>query len=280
MISIVIPTYNRPDLLVKCLECLLSEKQRISYLEYEVIISDDSSNDETKNLVKDRYPFFRYNAGPRRGPAANRNSGAKVVNGEWIMFIDDDCLPDKNIVLEYSKAIIGNPSQFVFEGCIKTDREPSHFMEESPINLTGGYMWSCNILVSKKVFVELEGFDENFPYPAMEDVDLHQRIKELNFPVIFVKDAFVIHPLFLKTNGIEDAKRAAGSHDYFYAKHPHLLKHENTFDKLKVEYRFWIRRILRNIIKFKGKGLLTVIKIHSLNKKLRAERIKKFTAKT
>ncbi len=62
-----------------------------------------------------------------------------------------------------------------------------------PINIKGGKFWSCNIAIKKNIFLEIKGFDENFPYAAMEDVDFYLRVKSKS-EVFFIRNAFVIHP--------------------------------------------------------------------------------------
>lgn len=271
MISIVIPTCNRPDMLINCIDGLSYSSQELSANEYEIIITDDSSDLKTKELIENKYPDVSYFAGPRKGPAANRNSGASHARGEFIMFIDDDCLPDSNIVREYLKAIATNKDVEVFEGCIKADRPKQHFLEESPINLTGGYMWSCNIMLKKTFFNELKGFDEDFPFAAMEDVDLHTRVKKAGKKIYFVAKAFVIHPWRLQEKILDITAKRAKSEDYYYTKHPDLFFNKYTF---KNRLRFFYK-LIKNYSKFKGQGAMLFIKAHNLEWQKGKERLKK-----
>jgi len=272
MISIVIPTYNRPELLAKCLDCLSYDIQGLNKTDYEVIISDDSSNEQTKNLVKDKYSSFKFNTGPRRGPAANRNSGASKARGEWIMFIDDDCYPDSGIVKEYLKAINDKPIVKVFEGCIKADRPKQHFLEESPVNLSGGYLWSCNFLINRDLFInELKGFDENFPFAAMEDMDVDIRLKKAGYKIIFVEDAVVIHPWRLQHDMVSMVKRRIKSEEYFFEKHPEMLVKRSLFNRYKNKLKYCYQLII-DIFIFRGRGLTTYLKVQSIISKYRDDR--------
>jgi len=264
MISIVIPTYNRPELLAKCLDSLLYRIQGLSEVDYEVIISDDSPNELTKNFIQNEYPLFKFNAGPRRGPAANRNFGASKATGRWIMFIDDDCIPDHNIVKNYLEAIAENPTIQVFEGCIMADRPKRHFLEESPINITGGYLWSCNFLINRDIFIsELKGFDENFPFAAMEDVDVDFRLKEAGHKIIFVSNAIVIHPWRLQPDMANMVMKRIESEKYFLKKHPKFLVKDTAWTKFKIKIKF-CHRLFIEIIKFKGRGLITYLKVQRI----------------
>jgi hypothetical protein len=59
------------------------------------------------------------------------------MQGTWLIFIDDDCLPDKNIMLEYDREARLNPELTVMEGYIDVDRPKERLDEESPVNKTG-----------------------------------------------------------------------------------------------------------------------------------------------
>jgi GT2 family glycosyltransferase len=192
--SIIIPTYHRNDQLEACLDCLATSKQSLSQAQYEVIVSDDGIDTTARDLVHDKYPWVKWVDGPRKGPAANRNNGAAHASGTWLVFADDDCLPEREWLLSYASAIVSDI--LVYEGKTTCKAGVDSPMQHSPVNEDGGFLWSCNMMIQRKFFLqELVGFDENFPYPQMEDVDLRERIKKTDCPHIrFVKDAVVDHP--------------------------------------------------------------------------------------
>jgi len=192
MLSVIIPTCNRNDLLSKCLDCLTLGNKEFVAAEYEIIVTDDGRDNQAKTLLLESYPMVRWIEGPKRGPAANRNCGAEHAKFDWLIFIDDDCLPSEGIINCYYQAFIKGDF-FAFEGAINADRPQMRYDEESPLNLNGGCFWSCNIAVSRTIFLSAGGFDEGFPYPAMEDTDFQMRILEKT-PIKFVKEAVVIHP--------------------------------------------------------------------------------------
>jgi len=223
--SIIIPTCNRKELLKTCLEALTPEKQEINSFEYEIIVSDDSQNNETELYITQYFPYIHYVKGPQKGPAANRNFGAKKATGEWLIFIDDDCIPEKTLLSSYIIAFKKNEYQ-VFEGKITADRERKYYTDEAPLNLNGGKMWSCNIAINKKLFEQLHGFEENFPFAAMEDVELHYRISKKNIPILFLLDASVIHP-WRPHPGLSIISKRQQSMLYLIKKHPELKKKHN-----------------------------------------------------
>ncbi len=63
-----------------------------------------------------------------------------------------------------------------------------------PLNLHGGYLWSCNFAIERRLFEEMEGFDPGFPFPHLEDVDLRTRLEERGQAFPFVPEAEVEHP--------------------------------------------------------------------------------------
>ncbi len=260
MLSIIIPTCNRNDLLIHCLNCLSPKVQPLKQTEYEVIVTDDGKSWETKQLIENNFPWVKWIAGPQKGPAANRNVGAKNTNGEWLVFIDDDCLPDKNLLQTYQQAIAKHPDLLVFEGCIKPDREQQSLAEESPINETGGHLWSCNFMISKNLFLkDLNGFDENFPYAAMEDVDLDYRITQNNIEKVFVKDAFVIHPWRLQKHMYKITKNRFLSTLYFLKKHPEKKKEISSKYYLIAFYNSFFKNTLKNAVRYRFKGFCSKI---------------------
>ncbi|QGW29722.1 glycosyltransferase family 2 protein [Phnomibacter ginsenosidimutans] len=119
--SIVIPTYKRNHQLALCLQRLQPAAQSLEASLYEVIVTDDAADAATEQLLLTQFPWATYTAGPHRGPAANRNHGASLAIGEWLVFTDDDCLPDAQWLQAYADAIELHPDCKAFEGAILPD---------------------------------------------------------------------------------------------------------------------------------------------------------------
>lgn len=227
--SVIIPAFQRADSLQRCLECLGPEMQTglslahsagsdpsQSRITYEVIVSDDSPDPRDLEAVRIRFPWVGWVDGPKRGPAANRNVGARHAKGKWLVFTDDDCLPSSGWLLAFSREESGQP---LLEGKTIADRPRSRLDEESPINETGGYLWSCNFAILRSCFEEQTGFDESFPYPAMEDVEFRIRLAEAGINPHFCPDAVVVHP-WRRSKGIAHRKRELISWYHFLKIHP------------------------------------------------------------
>ena len=240
LFSVIIPTRRRNDLLVKCLDCLAPGVQTLSPEEYEVIVTDDGSETTAKQLITENYPWVRWVAGPCKGPAANRNNGAKHASGEWLVFTDDDCLPDPGWLEAYAEALEISPTTLVFEGRTYVDRPRRSLAEISPINETGGYLWSCNFTIEKHLFETLGGFDERFPYAAMEDVELRFRLKKNNKEFAFIDRASVCHPWRL-AGGKNKLEQHHLSTLIYLSIHPDELH--------KINYKYYLRLCLRGFLK-------------------------------
>lgn len=94
-VSIVIPTYNRARFLGRLVRSVLNQ----TYKNFEVIVADDASTDDTAEIIKtfkdDRIRYIRHES--NAGAAAARNTGIKASRGEYVAFqdSDDEWLPEK-----------------------------------------------------------------------------------------------------------------------------------------------------------------------------------------
>jgi GT2 family glycosyltransferase len=224
LISVIIPTFKRNEELIVCLQSLqhyfIDGNSVGLYSSVEVVVSDDAADKELQAFIGVTYPWCRYTIGPGRGPSANRNHGAYVAKGEWIVFTDDDCLPQPGWLEAY--ASIGGKYE-VMEGRTSAEGIRSRVDEECPTNETGGYLWSCNLAIKKDIFMRLGGFNEDFPAAAMEDVDLRKRIEKEGIDWIFVQDAVVKHP-WRQRKDVRFVKKKAQSVASFIMLHPEMAK--------------------------------------------------------
>jgi GT2 family glycosyltransferase len=183
VISVIIPTCDRTGSLARCLEQLGRGA--------EVIVSDDGQTTATRELISARFPNVKWYQGPRRGPAANRNHGARHAVGEWLAFVDDDCIPDGRWLGEIARAI---PASDVIEGKTVCLGKTNHPLEEIVENLTGDLCWSCNLAIRRDLFERLGGFDEDFFEAGGEDLEFAWRIRQMKLTVSYVPGALVYHP--------------------------------------------------------------------------------------
>lgn len=265
LISVIIPTCDRNDLLAKCLACLAPGKQvrgsiagyevditTPSHFSYEVIVTDDGSAATASGLVADNYPWARWIDGPKQGAAANRNEGVRHSRGTWLVFTDDDCLPDTEFLSSFWYSAAENDVQ-VLEGRTLPTGQRTRVDMECPINESGGYLWSCNMAIQKNLFLELGGFDPNLG-TAMEDVDLRTRLSKKGIAPTFIPMASVLHP-WRPRKGFAFYKRYSESMRYFVGKHPELSDIISSRSLILNLIRRLIMHLPPIALKFRGRGL-------------------------
>ena len=98
----------------------------------EIRVCDDSSGDDSKKMLASEFPSIAWNQGPRKGPAANRNLGAKLSESEWLIFIDDDCVPREGYMAAYLDAFESADSSGLFHGLTFPLPEPTSLLYEAP----------------------------------------------------------------------------------------------------------------------------------------------------
>src|ERR1700677_1159058 len=193
-VSVVIPTCNRQDLLARCLESMDPGVQGVDPGLYEVVVTDDGQKTPAEEMMKARFPNCRWVKGPPRGPAANRNCGAKASRGEWIAFIDDDCVASGEWIKTLLRLIDMNAYDVIEGKTVIPERIDNPFYHGVE-NLRGGSYWSCNLAFQRARFFSIGGFDEDFSHAVAEDMELAHRFTKSKFRATFSPEALVYHPM-------------------------------------------------------------------------------------
>lgn len=183
-VSVIIPTYNRADKLIYSVNSVLAQ----SYKNFEVLVIDDCSTDNTKEAIKqleDKWPgkIFYYKLEKNSGPAKARNFGVMKADGEYIAFHDDDdewhpdkleiqmdkMLHDTSIDMVFGQMARYQDGKFVNIVCDKFDwyHLKENFFQKL---LMENYIGAPTILMKKEAFVRLGGFSEEIP--SLEDWEL------------------------------------------------------------------------------------------------------------
>ncbi len=231
-IDIVIPCAGRGDDLMRLLSSLYAECAASIALHVESItVTDDRHSDALRDRVRTAFPSVRYVTGPARGPAVNRNHGAGFGDAEWVLFLDDDCYLAGDLLQAYARCIEAAPQAEVFEGAIHPVGERPNGNHHAPLNTTGGYLWSCNLLIQRQVFHAVGRFDEEFPFACLEDCDLMDRLKARQAVIMFAVDAVVCHPW--RSISEREVSRAIISHAIYGQKHPEFVAGWNLMHLLR-----------------------------------------------
>ena len=256
LLSVVIPCYERPEDLRRCLKSLSPRKQMFSP-PHEIIVTDDSKSNDCRKLVEKEFPAVKWGTGKRKGPGANRNAGAARATGKWLFFIDDDCVAQEGYLQAYLDAILKNPEVQLFEGYIFPDRPKRTWAETCPENSEGGMFWTSNLCVRKKVFDEFKGFDESFQV-AYEDVDFAYRIQKAGRKTLFVKSASACHPWrTLRHEGNNWKPKGFELQELllFIRKHPEAKEHSSPLVYLRHLLRMLTRDFATCLFICKCRGL-------------------------
>ncbi|HYA42255.1 MAG TPA: glycosyltransferase [Syntrophobacteraceae bacterium] len=192
--SIVIPVRDRPDLLVECLRAI--GQQSIDFARCEVIVCDDGSQENIRGAVQSWVPFFPHFKLVRQrplGPAAARNLGIRNSGGEIVVFVDSDVLPEKEMVRQLVEYLKVNSSWMGAEAALIPCGKGSGPLWDAPVSVEGGRFHTAAIAYRRGALVRAGGFDEEFKFPACEDVDLAARVLEQGV-IGFVPGAVARHP--------------------------------------------------------------------------------------
>lgn len=195
-IDIIIPTYNRPDDLKRCLESL--SVQTFPKSDFNVIVVDDGSPQDLKSIIdafSDKLNITYIKKKKQEGPASARNEGLKQANASIIAFTDDHCVLDKNWLSEIYKGFTKNPDI----SCVKGKTlalDPNDFAKLCEVHIYGSKKSHAtnNIAYRKEVFKNLGGFDTRFKDAAGEDVDLKWRFLKAGYKRLYLEDMIVYHP--------------------------------------------------------------------------------------
>ena len=177
-ISIVIPTYNEEEYLPKLLESIKSQ----DFTDYEIIVADAQSNDNTREIAKE-YGCIVVEGGL---PGIGRNNGAKVANGEILLFLDSDLKLTENylsnVIEEFEREDLGIAiTQMTPLSQKKRDKylhDLANWFMIAVENIKPHGAGCYGIISRKELHDECNGFDENLSFG--EDTDYIERLAEIS----------------------------------------------------------------------------------------------------
>ncbi len=196
--SVVIPAYNAGRTLPDTLAAL--RNQSVPPEDYEVIVVDDGSTDETPSVV--RRLGAKCITQPNRGPAAARNRGVRAARGEFVLFTDADCVPERDWIRQMTLPFRNQRTAGV-KGAYRTRQtEPAarfaqaefedryDLLEKFPaIDMVDTY----SAAFRRDVLVSTGLFDESFPVASNEDTELSYRLCAAGHRLVFNRKAVVYH---------------------------------------------------------------------------------------
>jgi cellulose synthase/poly-beta-1,6-N-acetylglucosamine synthase-like glycosyltransferase len=228
-ISVVIPTFKRPELLKRCLTALL--QQSFSRNEFEVVVADNAGDQWTREIVKTLsstpdIQIIYVDASDADGPAHARNVGVSVSRGEIIAFADDDTIPDQNWLKEGVKVFESDEHITAMSGktLVPISDDPTdHELNES--HLASADFVTANCFCRREALNSIGGFDERFTKPWREDSDLHFRLVKNGFKVARADRAVVVHPVRPAGFGVSLLQQKKVMQDaLLFKKHPGFFR--------------------------------------------------------
>ena len=230
-ISVVIPTYRRPDLLSRCLLALANQSFPLD--QFEIIVVSDGPDHETYSIIqhlRDFHPDLAlsfYETPIRKGPAAARNLGWKHAKGDLVVFTDDDCIPSTEWLREYQKSYLFYHRELIsFSGqvVVPISEEPTDY-EKNIAQLETADFITANCACTKKTLELIQGFDEEFKIACREDSALEFALLELDIPIFKLEKAVVTHPVRQADWGISmKEQRKSMFNALLFKKYPELYK--------------------------------------------------------
>ena len=196
-VSIIVCSYNGGRTLAACLNSL----GKLNYPDYEVILVDDGSTDDTAYIAA-QFPQVRYIHQGNHGLSYARNTGAAAAKGEVLAYTDSDCMADVDwlyyligTLISGDYAGVGGPNitppgQNWIQACVAAaPGGPSHVLLTDTI---AEHIPGCNMAFYRWAFENIGGFDPEYR-KAGDDVDFCWRLQQAGCVIAFSPTAIVWH---------------------------------------------------------------------------------------
>jgi GT2 family glycosyltransferase len=203
-VTVVVPTYERGPIVARSLDALGRVESPAGG--YEVIVVDDGSSPAHAALVKRTVaamPEARLLRQANAGPAVARNAGYREGTGALVAFLDDDCAPARDWLVQLVAAFEREPGLAAVGGRV-LPAPPTNWVSRfcaateysSGVPVTFENAATANACYRREVLDELGGFDERFVHPGGDDPDLSARARAAGHTLRFVPEAVVYHSEF------------------------------------------------------------------------------------
>ncbi len=194
-ISVIIPVHNGEATIGRCLEAVFASR----YARFEVIVVDDRSTDDSPDIIG-RYPCRLVRLKAHAGASAARNAGARQSMGDYLFFIDADCVLREDTLSRVNSALAGAGSAVV-GGTYTTLPFDSGFFSvfqsvfihySETKRIPPDYIATHALAVQAGLFRRTGGFTEEF-LPILEDVEFSHRLRKQGVQLIMDRGIQVRH---------------------------------------------------------------------------------------
>ncbi len=196
--SVVVPAYQSEGVVGECLAALRA--QTVAAGDFEVIVVDDGSRDATAARAAEGGARVLRQA--NAGPASARNAGARAAEGDVVLFTDADCRPEPGWLDAMTRPFARTEVSAVQGRYVGSQREIAarwsqlefdERYERIPDGAPIDFIFTYSAAYRRSVFLALGGFDEGFPAPNGEDMDLAFRLQAGGHRFVFARSAHVKH---------------------------------------------------------------------------------------
>ncbi len=216
---------------------------------YEVLVVDDGSQDETRQVCRDMAEQFpvplHYLHQPNQKQGAARNRGARKAQGRWLVFLGDDTVPQPDFLSEHWRSHRQQEEALAVIGYTTWAREypVTRFMEyigeqgwqfgfsliDDPQDVPFNFFYTSNLSLSRRFFLDSRGFDEDFREYGWEDIELSLRLKKRGMRLAYNPHALAFHhhPTSLRSF-LKRQHKVGYSAWTFHLKHPEMASFLNT----------------------------------------------------
>jgi glycosyltransferase involved in cell wall biosynthesis len=235
-LSVVIPTYNRAEMLVRVLDALSAQQDAP---EFETIVINDGSTDDTEQRIAGRGDVV-FRTQPNSGPGRARNHGVSLAHGTFVVFIGDDTIPEPRFLAEHARVHRdSNDDPLVaclgYTGWPPAERITAFMDYINDYGLQFGYklirdgevvpfnfFYTSNISIARELLAA-HPFDTTFPAAAWEDIELAYRLDALGLKIRYNAKAVTRHHHPMSIDSFAKRQYTVGkSGAIFYRKHPEL----------------------------------------------------------
>jgi GT2 family glycosyltransferase len=262
MVSVVVPTCGRPQLLNRCVASLVL--QNFNAHRFEIIIVDDRPSEDTRQVVA-RWAEHTEGSGPKvtympsfgpHGPAAARNLGWRVARGGIIAFTDDDTIAGSEWLENGLRAFNDHVHAVWGRIVMPLSGKPTDY-ELDAKGLETAVFVTANCFCRRRVLEQIGGFDERFRYAWREDSDLYFRLLDYPANIVHASKAVVTHPIRPAGWGVSLSQLKKIQFDaLLYKKHPARYR-EKIRATPRWDYYFTVAALFISIIALLAASFMT-----------------------
>lgn len=197
-VSIVVPVYNGGMSFHKCLSRLLE----FNKLGVEIIVVADGDTDGSWQWAQ-KNGITTLRIPESKGPAYARNLGALKARGDILFFIDSDVIAAPNAITKVISTFQKHPDIAALFGSYDDQPGETNFLSQyknlfhhyvhQSANEDASTFWAGCGAIRREIFFVVGGFNDNYRYPSIEDIELGYRLKTKGYRILLLKDLMVKH---------------------------------------------------------------------------------------